>query len=66
VCLLPGAARFGLSRCAPSTTAHCSPLREKHLGLRPNCFFVSAAHCVPAPGRCALRAVTLRALRDGG
>ena len=38
VCLLPGAPRFSLSRCAPSATAHCLPLRRKCRRVLPGLF----------------------------
>ena len=54
--------RFLLSRCAPSATDNCSPLRRKcrrpshhsaenAAGLRPACFSVCVVRCCPAPGR---------------
>lgn len=51
------ALRALVSRCAPSATANCSPLRRKEntAGLCPSCFLTCAAHCCPAPGRSALR-----------
>ena len=41
------------SRPPPRRTAHRSA--KNSFGLRPNCFFVCAAHGAPAPGRSALR-----------